>query len=67
MGMKQNENRESVEADKNFPIGLTFLKLDEKRRSKRWKLLQDFFETNDYASSIGEHTEIFFLLNKTIA
>ena len=50
---QENENHESVNAGQRHPTGLIYLGLDEKKRSKRWKLLQDFFETNDHGSSLG--------------
>ena len=53
MERQEMENQESVNAGRSHPTGLTFLGLDEKKRSKRWKLLQDFFETNDHGSSLG--------------
>ena len=34
-------------------IGFTF-PLHLSRRYKRWKILQDFFETNDHGSSLGK-------------
>merc|ERR1719483_1759621 len=53
LGEKQKENPDSLKKDGNNPTGLTYLNLDQRRRNKRWKLLQDFFQTNDHGSSLG--------------
>ena len=54
MEKQGNENDENVNTGRSQPTGLKFLGLDEKKRSKRWERLQDFFETNDHGSSLGK-------------
>jgi hypothetical protein len=50
---KQMQSNQVLNEGKKRLLGLTF-PLHSSRRNKRWKILQDFFETNDHGSSLGK-------------